>query len=135
MDSVLVDTDVLSFAVKRDTRAALYANDIQGKLACVALMTVAELHCWPIENRWGRAKTERLERAIDSYALLMPDHDTARLWAQVLVARKRVGRPMLPGDCWIAATALRHGIPLITHNSADYQGVAGLKIITHTPGR
>ena len=30
----------------------------------------------------------------------------------------------------LTAAALVHGCPLITHNAADYQGIAGLVIIT-----
>lgn len=33
---------------------------------------------------------------------------------------------MSPQDAWIVATALRHELPLITHNAKDYQGIAGL---------
>ena len=32
---------------------------------------------------------------------------------------------------WIAATALLHEVPLITHNRTDYLGVAGLNLISH----
>jgi tRNA(fMet)-specific endonuclease VapC len=47
-------------------------------------------------------------------------------WAE---ARKS-GHTIETADAWIAATALLHDIPLVTHNSKDYAGVDGLKIIT-----
>ena len=39
-------------------------------------------------------------------------------------------RPISPQDAWIAATALRYQIPLVTHNAADFDAVEGLTIIT-----
>ncbi len=36
-------------------------------------------------------------------------------------------------DAWVAACALRHGYPLITHNAVDYAGVSGLTMISETP--
>jgi predicted nucleic acid-binding protein len=41
-----------------------------------------------------------------------------------------LGQPIAPQDVWIAATALRYNLPLITHNPSDYQEIAGLTLIT-----
>jgi len=34
-------------------------------------------------------------------------------------------------DWWIAACAIRHGLPLVTHDSKDFDGIEGLTVITH----
>ena len=31
---------------------------------------------------------------------------------------------------WVAATALRYRLPLVTHNPDDFQQIPGLKVIT-----
>jgi predicted nucleic acid-binding protein len=36
-------------------------------------------------------------------------------------------------DAWVAATALAHGIELVTHNPVDFQGIPGLVVITEVP--
>jgi predicted nucleic acid-binding protein len=36
-------------------------------------------------------------------------------------------------DAWIAAVALQYGYDLVTHNPRDFQGIAGLTIITEAP--
>jgi hypothetical protein len=36
-------------------------------------------------------------------------------------------------DAWIAATALFHDIPLITHNRDDYLGIDGLTVLSEAP--
>ena len=42
----------------------------------------------------------------------------------------RQGRPIQTADAWIAATALRLDVPLVTNNQKDYASVAGLTVLT-----
>jgi predicted nucleic acid-binding protein len=49
----------------------------------------------------------------------------------VTVAARARGRRIDCADAWIAATALRAGAPLITHNRGDYLGVPDLTLISH----
>ena len=48
----------------------------------------------------------------------------------IRATRKALGQPMSPQDAWIAAPALRNHIPLVTHNSADFQQITNLQLIT-----
>ena len=43
MDAVLVDTDVVSYIFKRDTRGALYDPHLDGRSQFISFMTLAEL--------------------------------------------------------------------------------------------
>lgn len=129
MESVLLDTDVFSFLFKGDSRSALYASDIAGRRLCLSFMTIAELKRWTIERSWGEARKERLLQALRLYVVLPYDNAMADAWAEAAVARKRAGRRIACGDCWIAAAALRHGIPLLTHNGKDYEGIPGLEVV------
>jgi predicted nucleic acid-binding protein len=52
-------------------------------------------------------------------------------WAGARVARRR--QPIGVADAWIAATALAHGLELVTHNPSDFRGVPGLAVITEAP--
>ena len=129
MDSVLLDTDVFSFFFKRDSRRELYAPDVAGRRLCISFMTVAELKRWAIERSWGEARRERLVQTLRNFVVLPYDNAMADAWAETAVARKRAGRPISCGDCWIAAGALRHGIPLLTHNGKDFEGISGLEVV------
>jgi tRNA(fMet)-specific endonuclease VapC len=63
--------------------------------------------------------------------VITPYDDTmAQHWAEVSAHRQRQGKPISSGDCWIAASALRHDLPLVTHNADHYASIPGLKIIT-----
>jgi tRNA(fMet)-specific endonuclease VapC len=93
-------------------------------------MTVAELLQWAAVRRWGEARVRRLEAEFDKYTVLSVDMATCRLWATVRASRSALGQPISPQDAWVAATALRYSLPLVTHNPDDFQQIAGLTVIT-----
>lgn len=50
---MVVDTDVVSYLFKRDSRAEAYRPHLTGRLLVVSFMTVAELDRWALERDWG----------------------------------------------------------------------------------
>jgi tRNA(fMet)-specific endonuclease VapC len=53
-----------------------------------------------------------------------------RIWGSVRTSRASSGRPISPQDAWVAATALRYNLALITHNASDYQDISNLRLST-----
>lgn len=131
MSSVLLDTDVLSFVAKADKRASLYSADLAGRQLTVCFQTIAELRLWALLRRWGRTRQTAMESLLRQMAVVPYDAGMAGHWAEVTAHRRRAGRPIECGDAWIAAAALRHAIPLITHNASHYGDIPNLKLITH----
>jgi tRNA(fMet)-specific endonuclease VapC len=68
---------------------------------------------------------------LQKFVLLPYSRNLCTLWADVTVAAQSRGCRIECADAWIAATALRHNVPLVTHNSSDYLGVPDLKLISH----
>ncbi len=128
-ETVVVDTDVVSFLLKGDTRAVAYQPHLQGKTLVLSFMTVAELYQWAYLRNWGQAKLAWLEERLRSYVVVPYDIDLCRQWATICVECQRQGRPISAQDAWVAATALRHGLSLVTHNAEDFAGITGLTII------
>jgi tRNA(fMet)-specific endonuclease VapC len=95
----------------------------------ISFMTLAELLVWPRANNWGAARKTALEERVGSYTLLMPDKDTCRLWADIRTECQAAGSPIAPNDAWIAATAKRWDLQLVTGNFRDYVAVSGLKLV------
>ncbi len=130
MTAVLLDTNIVAYLFKRDSRATLYAPHLLERELAIALMTVAELFQWAAVRNWGEERAQRLAQYVERYTTLPVDIDICRQWAQVRAVRIKAGLPISPQDAWIAATALRYQLALITHNPADYQAIPGLTIIT-----
>ncbi|MCP4544635.1 MAG: type II toxin-antitoxin system VapC family toxin [Chloroflexi bacterium] len=129
---VVVDTDVVSFLFKGDTRAQAYREHLQGKTLAISFMTVAELYQWAYVRTWGEQKLTQLEERLRAYVVVPYDNELCKQWASVCVERQRLGRPISVQDAWIAATALRHGCPVVTHNYDDFAGITGLDIISES---
>lgn len=130
MDPVVLDTDVLSFFAKGDTRASLYSA-LEGKRLCASFQTVAELRLWAIIRRWGTSRREALNSLLSRFVVLPYDPMMAQYWAEITAYRRRLGRPIDCGDAWIAASAVRHAAALLTHNAKDYADVNGLNLISY----
>ena len=135
MDRIILDTDVCSFLFKRDhRRAALYRAHIVGKTLYLSFQTVAELYQGAEMRNWGIKRRKQLDEWIGYFVILLPDDATARVWATIRATRKRLGQPISPQDAWIAACAVRHNMPLLTHNAKDYVSIDGLVIISESRG-
>jgi tRNA(fMet)-specific endonuclease VapC len=130
MPGIVIDTDVVSFVFKKDTRARLFHRHLVGQPLILSFMSLAELHKWTLRRRWGQASRDRLERYLRSYQVYYADEALCRLWAEVIDRAHRRGRTIHESDAWIAATALALGVPLVTHNVTDFAAVDGLTLLS-----
>lgn len=118
----LLDTSVL---IARESGRVLDTASLPDE-AALSVITLAELelgvHLARDEGVRGR-RLRTLRNATAAYAALPVDADVASHFAEI-VSRARGGglRPKVQ-DCWIAATARRHGVPVYTQD-ADFDGLA-----------
>ena len=132
MDLVVVDTDVLSFIFKHDSRGAAYKPHLAGKEVIISFMTLAELNQWAIRSNWGTARKQKLDAYRKPFTVFHSDEDLCLKWAHVMEDARRNGRPIQTADAWVAATALLHDIPIVTHNRKHYIGVDNLIVISES---
>jgi len=126
----VIDTNVVSYIFKGDTRGPYYAHLIAPYRGLLSFQTLAELSEWALKNRWGARKTQQLLDTLAPFGLIYSDASLCAQWAAVRVGAMRAGRPIDTADAWIAATALALKCPLVTHNAADFAGVPNLNIIS-----
>lgn len=133
MNAVLVDTDVVSYIFKCDTRGALYDPHLNGKSQFISFMTVAELEWWATVRNWGAGRRSELENYLHRYTVIDSDRPLCRQWAVVRQQAQQAGRVIAPADAWIAATASLYQVPLVTHNRSHFDWVNGLTVISAAP--
>jgi predicted nucleic acid-binding protein len=130
MDAVLLDTDVFSYLNKGDSRAELYRAHVRGKTIALSFITVGELFYWTVKRKWGRKRIASLEQHIKAAVIVPYDMELCREFGRV--KDSLAGRIVAVNDLWIATCAIRHSIPLVTHNRKHFDGISRLTIISES---
>ena len=130
MTPAVIDTDVVSFLFKNDSRAQLYLPLMRNRDLLVSFMTEAELEQWVLLAKWGVDRVRRFRVFMTGFASVPSSRDLILQWAEVMVAAKANGRRSEAAYAWIAATTLLYGATLITHNPKDYVGVPNLLVLS-----
>lgn len=126
----LIDTDVVSYLFKGDTRGDLYQRHLDNKLGALSFMTVAELDLWAATRNWGTKKREELAIFLSPYIVIESSRELCNKWAEIRDQVNRTGSHLDTADAWIAATALLYELPLVTHNRDHFARVPNLSVIS-----
>jgi tRNA(fMet)-specific endonuclease VapC len=129
MSPVVLDTDVVSFLFKGDTRGQIYLPYLRDRQWLISFMTEAELEQWALVANWSAKRIEWLRIFLGRFAIVPSSHDLVMKWASAMVAARRAGRRIETADAWVASTALLYDAPLLTHNKADYLGIPALQFL------
>lgn len=101
-----------------------------GSFACNLVYHCGRLYFGAEKARWGENKRTRLETTLRNFVVIPYDDEIARCYGRLLAERQRAGKPIAPNDASTAGCAVRHGIPQLTHNAKDFEGISGLDVIT-----
>lgn len=129
----MLDTDVFSYYLKGDTRARDYDKHTKGKRWALSFVTVGELLTGAKKANWGETKRKELEKRIALAGVIPYDMELVRTYGEINGALLQTGRVIAANDLWIASTAIRHSIPLVSHNRKHYDDIPGLVLISETP--
>ena len=127
---IVVDTDIISFILKEDSRSELYKPHILGLPKIISFMTLAELRRWEIQNNWGAKRISKAQEFLDEFTIINSDEELCQIWANIKSDAHKYGNPIDTADAWVAAVALLFDIPLVTHNRRHFQAVKNLQIIS-----
>lgn len=87
----------------------------------------AELYYGAFKSQRQAANLALLDELFHLFASLSFEGDAARQFGRIRADLARKGTPIGPYDLQIAAIALAHDLTLVTHNTAEYGRIDGLK--------
>jgi len=87
----------------------------------VSVITAAELELGVLRAAGDAVRATRLAtlaRVRSTYPLLPIDSETASCFARIAASELDRGRRLRRHDAWIAATAMRHGVAVLTQDAS-----------------
>lgn len=125
--SFLLDTDICSAYLRGN--AAVFGRFIQhsGGLH-ISTITLGELYVWAYRAKAGPKRTYGIDELLRDVVVLEINADVARKFGEVRAHLLDSGTPAPGLDLQNAAVALVHDLTLVTHNTADYANVPGLRL-------
>jgi tRNA(fMet)-specific endonuclease VapC len=135
MDAVLLDTNVLSYVIKNHVTARLYDKHLDGKQQTTCFAVIAELLQAAKLRGWQEKNVTALEATLRAITVIPYDMEVCRAWASLSGLKTSTGsdRTFENNDRWIAACAIHHGLPLVTHNRKHFEGIPSLTVISEAP--
>jgi predicted nucleic acid-binding protein len=122
----LADTSVF---IARESGRELDEAALPDELA-ISVITIGELRAGVLVAGDVRSRERRLGTLTAALGLepLPVDDTVAEAWARLRVLLRDAGQRMPVNDSWIAATAIAHGVPVITQDD-DYVELDELPVI------
>lgn len=130
--SWLLDTDVLCQPIKKHGDPVVVAWLEKEQANCfTSTVVIAQIAYW-VRTRQGRSRQQLqqwLETAVEALEgrILSFNTAVAHVWAEQRLLLEKSGKPMPVEDSYIAATARRHNLTIVTGNDADFRR-PGLKV-------
>lgn len=129
MKGFLLDTCAISEFAKPSPNLGLVAwlSRIDVSLLFLSSLTIGEIR-YGISLQPDRRKRNFLERWLSAEVLsdfqgriLAVDESVAQRWGRLRAQARTAGSPAPVIDALIAATALQHGLAVVTRNDADFE--------------
>lgn len=132
---VVVDTGVYGagLVLSSGSLRIRYAPHLLGRRVILSYQTVAELRFGALVRNWGEGTIQAMEERLRKATVAQVDDPTASAYARLKAECRRLGHPLHQkihdGDRWIAATAIRYSVPLISDDGV-FRDAPGLELIT-----
>jgi predicted nucleic acid-binding protein len=96
----------------------------------VSAVTLGELRLGVLQAENPEAASRRLStyQLAQRFEALTVDEAVSEAWALLISRLRAAGRRAPINDSLIAATAIAHGVPIVTQDS-DYDGMPGVEVI------
>lgn len=132
----LLDTNILIYLIKNHPpaiaqRIDALADDDQ---LCMSFITWAELLKGAERSSRKPEVLRRLDILARQVTVIYPANAAiCRHYAEQFTRLKEAGTPIGANDLWIACHALAEDATLVTHNTREFQRIAGLRVEDWVP--
>lgn len=125
---VLIDSDVLIWYARGNARAIEAVNNMADwYISAVSYMELSQ-------GCRNKAELKAMQKAFKSGETdVLPITQTISDAACTLVDRYALSHSVHLADALIAATAMSHGLPLLTANAKHFSAVEGLRVLVFKP--
>lgn len=123
----LLDTDTCSAHMRRPAKLAHRFIQYTGQLA-IATIVLGELYAGAYHHPQSIRLLSLIADLLREVSVLNFDSLCAEQFGKTRGALLRQGIQVAPPDLMIASVALVHNLTLVTHNTADYQNIPGLRL-------
>ena len=128
MKSILIDTNIYSYAMKGDPESVIVLQ--QASQIGICSITIGELLSGFKAGKRESENRKELEEFLDAprVQILAIDEGTAEFYADILNNLRKKGTPIPTNDIWIAAVAFQHGLRLFSKDQ-HFKKVQGLLLV------
>jgi tRNA(fMet)-specific endonuclease VapC len=126
----LLDTDMCIYLLNGDPRVKARVAREGVEALAVALPTVGELYFGAYNSERVEANMARIRAFLSPPGpqVLLIDEPAAEQFGRFKAILRREGRPIGDIDLFIAGVAMRHGLTVVTNNTAHFQRLPGLTL-------
>jgi tRNA(fMet)-specific endonuclease VapC len=126
----LIDSDWVIDCLNGIHRVARRFDELQPYGVGISIVSTAEL----FDGAYGSMDPEREELVLSEFLshleVVRLDEDVCRIFAMERRRLRAAGTPIGDMDLFIGATAIRHGLTLLTNNRRHFERLQGLSILS-----
>lgn len=131
MKKILLDTDILSFIMRKKDKNVMYNYEAyleKEPSLNISRVTVLEI-LNGLKHRDAHAQLERFRVFISEHNILELDEIAVEIASDLYAKHSKQGRMRGHNDLLIAAIAISNNMVLCTNNTKDYENIEELELI------
>ena len=127
---LMLDTNICIYIIKQQPVAVL-KRFIEYQIGDIGIssITLSELRYGVAKSKHQEKNTKALDEFITPLEIVSFDEEAAHAYGEIRANLEKAGTPIGSMDMLIAAHAVSLGIPLVNHNTREFERITSLNVI------